>query len=163
MMDFIDFEATVASDNEVGSEDEFSDIDSLKSFINKNAAKSIDETSAEEFDESMHEIEGLNEISNFCESSEEEGEIDRFKEVEKRIEKFEGTLHPSTIGGEEGASNFFVYAILFALRFDVSEKLDACNEKELQKAIGCNLFLKLFENRDKFRLELDNHKLIYIV
>ena len=111
----------------------------------------------------MHEIEGLNEISNVCKSSEEEGEIDRFKEVEKRIEKFEGMLQPSTIGGEEGASNFFVYTILFALRFDVSEKLDVCNEKELQKAIGCNLFLKLFENRDKFRLELDNHKLIYIV
>ena len=48
MMDFIDFKATVASDNEVGSEDEFSDINSLKSFINKNAAKSIDETSAED-------------------------------------------------------------------------------------------------------------------
>ena len=32
-MDFTDFEATVASDNEVGSEDEVSDVDSLKCFI----------------------------------------------------------------------------------------------------------------------------------
>ena len=172
-MDFIDFEATVASDKEVGSKDEVSDVDSLKSFIDnkteieedrtcyykfENATKSIGETIAEEFDESMHEIEDLKEVSNFCESSEEEDEIDEFKEVEKRIEKFEETLHPSAVGGEEGANNSFVYAILFALKFDVSEKLDVCNEKELQETIGYNLFLKLFENRDEFRLELDNHK-----
>ena len=94
-MDFIDFEATVASDNEVGSEDEVSDVDSLKSFIGdktkieedrtcyykfENATKSISETLAEEFDESMREIEDLNEVSNFCESSEEEGGLDEFKE-----------------------------------------------------------------------------------
>ena len=35
-MDFVDFEATIASDNEVGSKDEVSDIDSLKSFIDDN-------------------------------------------------------------------------------------------------------------------------------
>ena len=32
-MDFIDFEANVVSNNEVGSEDEVSDVDSLKPFI----------------------------------------------------------------------------------------------------------------------------------
>ena len=172
-MDFIDFEATVASDNEVGSEDEVSDVDSLKSFIDdkteieedrtcyykfENAAKSIDETLAEEFDESMHNVESLNEVSNFCESSKEEGEIYEFKDVEKRIEKFEETLHPSAAGDEEGAINSFVYAILFALTFDVSEKLDVCSDKELEEAIGNYLFLKLFVNRDRFRLEFNNHK-----
>ena len=48
--------------------------------------------------------------------------------IEKRIGKFEETLHPSAAAsGEERASNSFVYAILFALRFDVSEKLHVCN------------------------------------
>ena len=62
-MDFIDFEATVATNNEVGSEDEVSDIDSLKSFIDdkteveedrtryhrfENSSKSVDESLAEE-------------------------------------------------------------------------------------------------------------------
>ena len=73
-MNFVDSEAIVASDNE----DEVSDVDSLKSFIDdkteieegrtcyykfENATKSIDETLAEEFDESMREIEDLNEVS----------------------------------------------------------------------------------------------------
>ena len=71
-MEFIDFEATVASDNEVGSKDEVSDIDSLKSFIVndkieveeedssrtfyrnlENVTRLLNETLAEEFDESM--------------------------------------------------------------------------------------------------------------
>ena len=67
-MDFIDFEATVASDQEVGSEDEVSDVDSLHSFIDdntevendrtchyafENATKSVEEALAEEFNESM--------------------------------------------------------------------------------------------------------------
>ena len=172
-MDFIDFEATVASDNKVSSEDDVSDVNSLKSFIDdkteikedrtcyfkfKNATKSIDETLAEEFGESMRNIENLNEVSNFCKSSKEKGEIDEFKDVEKRTEKFEETLHPSAEGDEEGAINSFVYAILFVLRFEVSEKLDVCSDKELQETIGNDLFLKLFVSRHRFRLELDHHK-----
>ena len=87
-MDFVDFEATIASDNEVGSKDEVSDVDSLKSFIDdnmelqedriyqrifENVTKSVDETLVEEFNESTHEIEHFDEVSNFYESSEEEG------------------------------------------------------------------------------------------
>ena len=106
----------------------------------------------------MRDIENLNKVSNFRESSEREGKIDEFKEVEKRFEKLEETLHPTAAGGEERVNNFFVYAILFALRFDVPEKLDVWNEKELQETISENLFLKLFENKDKFKLELENHE-----
>ena len=169
-MEFVDFEATAASDNEVGSEDEVSDVDSSKSVIDDNieveedrtyyrnfetVTKSVDETLAEELSESMREIENFDEVSNFCKSSEEEGQVDEFKDVEKTIEKFEETLHPNR---EEKTINSFVYTILFALRFDVSEKLDVCTENELQETIGSGLFLKLFDNKDRFTLELDNHR-----
>ena len=40
----------------------------------------------------MREIDEMNEISNFCETSGDENEVDNFKDVEKRIEKFEETL-----------------------------------------------------------------------
>ena len=96
----------------------------------ENASKSVDETLAEKFNESMRKIESF-EIPSFCETSEEEGQVDEFKDVEKRIEKFEETPHPSAASDEEGANNFFVYAILFALRFDVFEKLDVCDKKEV--------------------------------
>ena len=44
------------------------------------------------------------------------------------------------------------------LRIDVSEKLDVCTENELQETIGSSLFLKLFDYKDRFMLELDSHK-----
>ena len=42
--------------------------------------------------------------------------------------------------------------------FDISKKVKVCTEKALQETIGADLFLKLSENRDKFKLELDNRK-----
>ena len=107
----------------------------------------------------MREIENFDEVSNFCESSDkEEDQIDEFKDVEKRIKKFEETLHPIATDGEEKTINSFVYTILFALRFDVFEKLYVCTENEQQEAIDSGLFLKLFDNKDRFMLELDSHK-----
>ena len=170
-MDFINFEATVASDQEVVSEDEVSEVDSLHSFIDhnteiennrtcyyafENETKSVDETLAEEFNESMREIDEMNEISNSCETSEDENEVDSFKDVEKRMEKFEETLYPS--GDEKSENNSFIYAIIFALRFNVSDKIDVCDEKEIQETIEDHLFLKLFENWGRFQSELNNGK-----
>ena len=81
----------------------------------ENVTKPVDEILAEEFNESMCGVENFGEISNFCESSEEEGEIDKFKDVEKRIEKFEETLHPTVASAdrEEKTINSFVYTLKF--------------------------------------------------
>ena len=84
--------------------------------------------------------------------------MDEFKDVGKGIEKFEEMLHPVTANGSEEETNSFVYTDLFALRFDVSEEFKVCTEIELQETISSSLFLKLFENKDSFKLELDNHK-----
>ena len=171
-MEFIGFPASV--EDNAGSEDEVSDVDFLKSFVDdldaedendrtfyrnfENITRPIDEALREEFDESMREAEQFHEVSNFCESSEEEGEADVFKDVGKRIKKSEETLHPTVDADNEDGQNSFVYATLYALGFDISEKVDVCTEKELQETIGTDLFLKLLENRDKFKLELDNWK-----
>ena len=47
-MEFVDFEAVVVSNNEVGSEDEVSDVDSLKSFIDD-----LDDDDAQEEDDKI--------------------------------------------------------------------------------------------------------------
>ena len=52
--------------------------------IFENVSKPVDETLAEEFNKSMREVEKFDEVSNFCKSSEKEGEVDEFKDVEKR-------------------------------------------------------------------------------
>ena len=96
MVDFIDFEATAADENQenvvVGNvddeEEEVSDIDLLDSFIDnescnitndrsfyhqlENVDNSIDDTVKEEYEKSLAEIENFDDFSNFCESSKEE-------------------------------------------------------------------------------------------
>ena len=115
MADSIEFDATVqdSGDEVIVNKDlqeqvsNDSDLESLDSFIDDNKKeennisfyqhfdnvdKPIDETLSEEYDKSIVDMENFNEFSNFCETSEEEGEVDDFKDSEKRIQKFEDIL-----------------------------------------------------------------------
>ena len=100
MAQFIDFEVDVEADaeeNEVSDYD--SDLDSLLSFIDNqekgnelgffrsfnNVETDIEETLKKEYEDGLKDIENLDEISNLCESSEEELEIDDFKNSEVKI------------------------------------------------------------------------------
>ena len=111
MAQFIDFEVEVSDTEKVeDDEDEVCSNNSLNSFINDstscddektneesfyrkfdNMETSVDEILKQEYDQS---ILGMNDIdlSNLCETSEEEGEIDEFKESEKRVDKFTETF-----------------------------------------------------------------------
>ena len=89
MTDFIDFEVSVEDNNkneEKGDEVSNSNLDSLKSFIDdndetendrtfyqkfENITTSIDDVLKEEYDKSIVDIQKID-VSNFCETSEEE-------------------------------------------------------------------------------------------
>ena len=93
MTDFNDFEVSVKENNKNEEEDyevSDSDLDSLKSFIDdndeiendktfyqkfENVATSIDDVLKEEYDKSIVDIQKID-VSNFCETSEEEIEIE---------------------------------------------------------------------------------------
>ena len=95
MTDFIDFEVSVEDNNqneEKNSEVSDSGLASLESFIDdndeiendrtfyqkfENVTTSVDDVLKEEYDKSIVDIEII-EVSNFCETSEEEVEIDEF-------------------------------------------------------------------------------------
>ena len=66
----------------------------------------------EENDKSIVDIQKID-VSNFCETSEEEIEIDEFKDTEKRIEKFEETLFQVSMGNDDDENNYnsFVNAV----------------------------------------------------
>ena len=44
------------------------------------------------------------------------------------------------------------------MRFNISDKINVCDEKEIQETIEDHLFFRLFENRDRFQLELNIRK-----
>ena len=99
----------------------------------------------------MGDIE-LIDLSNFFETSEEEGEIDEFKDTEQRMEKFKETLFSIPID-DDGNYNSFINAILFALRFNEEQKTDCYNLEALKGSIDNNLFIQL--NQEKFNITLD--------
>ena len=161
MTDFNDFDVSVEDNNQNEEKDgevSDSDLDSLKSFINdnyeiendrtyqkfENVTTSIDDVLKEEYDKSIFDIEKID-ISNFCKTSEEEVEIDEFKDIEKRIEKFKETLFPVSTDNDDDENNYnsFVNTIFFAIRFKIEQKTDLCSLAELKESVDNNLFIQL--------------------
>ena len=137
MADFINFEADIEGDNvETGEDDDevsnISDVDSENSFIDNQEVKTyvnlfrhfanvendIDQVLKDAYNEALEDIDTFDEISNLDEDSEEETEIDNFKNFEVDIKNFNESLFPRVDVEHEKVHNQFSSAILYALRFD---------------------------------------------
>ena len=171
MAQFINFEVDVdneESDNGKEVSDD-SDLDSLKSFIVdneevndndvnfyrtfNNVETDIEQTLKEEYERDLEDIENFDEISNLCESSEEELEIDDFKNAKEKIENFNETLFPKT-NNENIENNRLITVLLLAIRFDKVGKTNVCNFEEFKESIDSNLIEQLEEGKFKFILDL---------
>ena len=170
MASFIDFEVSVDDkdkdkDNKVNDD---SDAESLLSFIDDNVQTNdanfyqsfdnketdINERLVKEYEKGLQEIKNLDDISNLCETSEEENEIDYFKNSEQRIDKFKETLFPKSKENDEPYS--FISAILHAIRFPKEQKTDICIKDNLKEIIDQNLINELDEEKYEFILDLQN-------
>ena len=161
MAQFINFEVDVdneESDNGKEVSDD-SDLDSLKSFIagneevNDNIVNFYRTFNNVETDEdTVEDIENFDEISNLCESSEEELEIDNFKNAKEKIENFNETLFPKT-NNENIENNRLINVFLLVIRFDKVSKTNVCNFEEFKESINSNL-IEQFEGKFKFILDL---------
>ena len=77
----------------------------------------------EEYDKGLEDIENFEEISNLCKSSEDELEIDDFKNAKEKIVSFNETLFPST----PDKNNPLINVLLLAIRFDKVGKTNVCD------------------------------------
>ena len=157
MASFIDFEVSVDDedkdkDNKVSDD---SDAEPLLSFTNDNVQTNdanfyqsfdnvetdIDERLVKEYEKGLQEINNLDDISNLCETSEEENEIDDFKNSEQRIDKFKKTLFPKSKENDE--PNSFISVILHAIRFQKEQKTNICSKGNSKEIIDENLINEL--------------------
>ena len=139
--------------------DDNNEIENNRTFYQKfeNVTTSIDDVLKEEYDKSIVDIQKID-VSSFCETSEEEIEIDEFKETEKRIAKFKETLFPVSTDNDDykNSYNSFVNAIFFAIRFNVELKTDLCSSAESEESVDNNLFIQI--NLEKIDIILDYQK-----
>ena len=182
MADFINFEADIEGDDEeIGEEDDevsnISDVDSENSFIDNQEVKTdvsfyrhfanvendIDQVLKDAYNEALEDIDKFDEISNLCEGSEEEAEIDDFKNFEFNIKKFNESLFPRVDADHEKVQNQFCNAILYALRFVKTGLKDMCNKKEFEKTIDKSLVEELSQpEKFQFIIQLQKfHKMCY--
>ena len=102
-------------------------------------------------------FEKFDEISNLCEGSEKEPEIDDFKNFEVDIKKFNESLFPRVDVEHEKVHNQFSSAILYALRFNKTGLKDMCNKEEFEKTIDKSLVEEV-NQPEKFEFIIDLQK-----
>ena len=174
MAQFLDFKAEVSDTAKVkDDEGKVCSDNSLNSFINGSSSRddektnegfyrkfdnmetSVDEILKQEYGQSIQDMDDID-LSNLCKTPEEEGEIDQFKESEKRVDKFTETFFPISKNNQK--NNSLANAILFNIRYILENKIDVCSPDDLKLSINNNFLCdKLYEN-DKFELILDYRK-----
>ena len=170
MADFINFEADVEEGDYVEEVDfvnsehddevsNISDSDSLKSFIDNEEDKTdfnfyhhfnnietdIEQTLKDTYNEAPHDAEKFDEISNLCESSEEEFEIYDFKNSKENIKKFHENLFSKANADQEKEHNKFVTAILYGIRFDKTNEKKICEKQEFEKSLDKKHLEQLYQ------------------
>ena len=174
MAEFINFEVSVKDDKEhkkvSNNSDLDSDVDSISSFIDdeeqgndidfycnfNNVETDIEQTLKNEYDEGVKDLQDFDKISNLCQRSEDEAEIYNFEKASEKIKAFTESLLPN-IESENGTEqNNFIRVILYALRFDKTNKKDICNKNELKTVIDEKLIDQL--DGENYNFVLDSQK-----
>ena len=163
MAQLINFEVDVDNEESENCKEvsDDSDLDSLKSFIVdneeindndvnlyrtfNNVETDIEQTLEEEYQKGLKIVENFDEISNLCERSEEELEIDDFKNAREKIENFNETLIFPKTNIENIENNRLITVLLLATRFDNVGKTNVCTFGEFKESIDSNL-IQLLED-----------------
>ena len=100
--------------------------------------------------DSISDINFDQEANNYNVDDFHEGKIDNFKDFTERIDKFKKTLcFPKEIQDE----NSFFYAILYAVRYHLTEKLDKVSDDNFKKN-DLEIFEKIYHLQDFLKLDL---------
>ena len=92
--------------------DQNTDVNFYRGFTN--VENDIKQVLQETNEESLKDLDNFDEISNLCYGSEEDLEIDDFKNSEVDIKKFEDTLFPKVDKENQKVYNQICYTILYA-------------------------------------------------
>ena len=133
--------------------DQNTDVNFYRGFTN--VENDIKQVLQETNEESLKDLDNFDEISNLCYGSEEDLEIDDFKNSEVDIKKFEDTLFPKVDKENQKVYNQICYTILYAWKFDKNKSTDEYNVTEFRNIIDCDLIEKLLY---KFEFIIDLQK-----
>ena len=166
MAEFIEFD--VGGEEDIEEEDDKmsanSDQNSLSSFIDNeekdndesfnNVETDIKEILKGEYEKDLEDIENFDEISDLCESSEDEPEIDDFDSSAEKVNNFSEILLSKSNSDEETVDNNFIRVISYALRYEKEKKIEQIDEKKYQFILDLQKFYNICYEINSF---LSNH------
>ena len=153
-------QGTVCDDMSVVSEERENDkqfIDDAeydKSVENHRAFDNVSRDYNDAINDSLSGFDFSQEATNYYSDNEIEEEVaDSFKDSTKKVDEFKKTL--VNLHGDDNSDSFF-FAILYASRFQLTEKTNVCeNEGELKNDINKIDLSELFLIKDKLKLDFD--------
>ena len=141
-----DFITTISDEEFIDDESQFENQNASDYYGLTNIERSYDEAIQDSLSDFNFDQEANN--YNFDDLSEEK--IDEFKDFNERIDKFKKNLFFPKNNQDE---NSFFYAILHAIRYHLTEKLDEVSD-EYFTADNLEIFEKIYHLKDFLKLDL---------
>ena len=111
-----------------------------------------------DYDDAINDsLSGFNfseEAANYCSDNEVEEEVHNSRDYKKKVHDFKKTLvNPH---GDDNSDSFFFFAILYATRFQLTEKTNTCvNQDKLKNDINKVDLPELFLIKNKLKLDFE--------
>ena len=136
------------------SDEEFIDDSEINESITDHYGfTNISRNYTEAVEDSFSDFDFDQEPNNYCNENEiRDLEIDNFKDYKSKIENFVKTLVNAQ--GLNNVDSFF-YAILFAIRYQLSGKVEPCDDEQLKIDIGAEIFDEIYPLKSLMKLNLD--------
>ena len=136
------------------SDEEFIDDSEInESTIDHYGFTNVSRDYTEAVEDSYSDFDFDQEPNNYCNENEiRDLEIDNFKGYKSKIENFVKTLiNPQGLNNDDS----FFNSILFAIRYQLSGKVEPCDDEQLKIGIGAEILNEIYPLKSMMKLNLD--------
>ena len=149
----IDFESNINEEMTISDEEFIDDSEINESITDHYGFTNVSRDYTEAVEDSFSDFDFDQEPNNYCNENEiHDLEIDDFKDCKSKIENFVKTLiNPQGLNNDDS----FFNSILFAIRYHLSRKVENCDDDELKRDIGAEIFDEIYPFKSMIKLNLD--------
>ena len=149
----IDFESNINEEMTISDEEFIDDSEINKSITEHYGFTNVSRDYTEAVEDSFSDFDFDQELNNYCNENEiRDFEIDNFKDYKSKIENcVKPLINPQGLNNDDS----FFYSIFFAIRYHLSGKVKNCDDDELKRDIGAEIFDKIYPLKSMMKLNLD--------
>ena len=146
-------EGNINEEMTISDEEFIDDFEINESITDHYGFTNVSRDYTEAVEDSFSDFDFDQEPNNYCNENEiRDLGIDNFKDYKSKIENFVKTLiNPQGLNNDDS----FFYLILFAIRYQLSGKVEPCDDEQLKIDIGAEIFDEIYPLKSMMKLNLD--------